>query len=107
MTPEQQALIEKVAEAICEASGGEWHTGTHSVYSGPNFELEEHDRDSLNNGWRFIAKAAIAVVIEEAARVANSLPTEYDNDGASMHVENITCARCAAAIRALKKTEHD
>jgi hypothetical protein len=52
--------VEKVARAICEASGQQWREGTYEVASGPNFEMEDHPLDPFNNHWRHKARAAIA-----------------------------------------------
>jgi hypothetical protein len=55
--------IERVAKALCEASGAEWRTGTYPIASGPNFEWEDHDADRLNNHWRYKARAAIEAFV--------------------------------------------
>lgn len=57
-------IIERVAKAICEAYGHEWRTGTYPAMTGQNFEMEDHDADRLNNGWRHIARAAIEAMRE-------------------------------------------
>src|SRR5207342_1754357 len=64
-TPIQPDLIERVAKAICEASGEMWRTGTYEVMSGRDFTMEDHPLDPFNNHWRGKAKAAL-----EAADIA-------------------------------------
>lgn len=54
--------VERVARAICEASGEAWREGTYEVHSGSNFEVEEHSLDPFNNHWRHKARAAIAAL---------------------------------------------
>lgn len=58
----KEEVVERVAKAICEASGNTWRTGTFPIRSGPNFEWEDHDADDYNNHWRFKAEAAIAAM---------------------------------------------
>ncbi|MHC1549447.1 hypothetical protein [Phyllobacterium sp. K27] len=45
-----QDLIEKVARAICENSGGTWRKGEYPIASGENFEVEHHDLDKFITG---------------------------------------------------------
>jgi len=49
---------------------------------------------------RKLSAAAIRVLLEEAAKVANAFPATYQ-DGVSLHAENMTCARIAAALRSM------
>lgn len=57
-----QSELERVARAICEASGEAWREGTMEFATGPNFEMEEHSADPLNNHWRHVARAAIEAI---------------------------------------------
>jgi hypothetical protein len=60
--PLSESVVERVARAICAASGETWRTGTYEVASGRNFEVEDHLLDPFNNHWRHKARAAIAAI---------------------------------------------
>jgi hypothetical protein len=78
LTPEQEALREKVARELAK-------------------NIEEED---LWKFYRRTADAAIAVVLKEAARVAKGYPDTY-NDPVSAHAELMTCVRIGNAILSL------
>lgn len=63
-TPKEDdaALVERVARAICKASGDTWKTGTYEVMDGPNWSMQPHPLDPFNNHWRAKADAAIAAI---------------------------------------------
>ncbi|SLK03679.1 hypothetical protein [Novosphingobium mathurense] len=53
-------LREKVARALCEASGGHWRTNDFLSEQGKQML----DLDALNNHWRYKADAAIRTVLD-------------------------------------------
>ena len=75
-----EVLREKIARAICEASGEEWKVGTYEVMSGPNFEMEDHPLDPFNNHWRHKADAVLALIgpVMDGGRECFGLLDEMD-----------------------------
>lgn len=70
-----KALIEKVAQAICENSGGTWRKGEYPIASGKNFEVEHHDLDKFNNHWRYAATAALNAAYEALKEPSEEMVT--------------------------------
>lgn len=103
MTDPRDELVEKVAQEIHEGLGGSgWG---YSCYGGN----EDHH---LANELQSAAKAAIAVSLEEAAKVISEMPRTHTTvkmwDVMGMNAEvtltiNNGPAECAAAIRAMIK----
>ena len=94
MTPEQEALREKVARALCAAADDDWDRSFFSMVA---------SNDTPKTGqeaYRALADAVIAVVLKEAARVAKGYPDTY-NDPVSAHAELMTCVRIGNAILSL------
>lgn len=50
------------AKALCEASNETWREGTYEALTGPNFTMETHPLDPLNNHWRMKARAALSAI---------------------------------------------
>jgi hypothetical protein len=76
------ALLEKVARAICDATHWE------GCFDGITCERE-------CDKFRGYARAAIAVVLEEAAKTVDQMPLSHPGNAAE------TALECAAAIRAM------
>ena len=83
MTPDE--LVERVATAIARAYV--------SDVSGGHLCLE--DSEYHWSDWRVEARAAIAVVLGEAAKTVDQMPLSHPGNAAE------TALECAAAIRAM------
>ena len=88
MTPEQEALREKVAREFTGHIASTCCHRTGGINDDPKCEC------------RVLADAAIAVVLKEAAKVAKGYPDTY-NDPVSAHAELMTCVRIGNAILSL------
>ncbi len=68
-------LVEKVARAICTATGEQWREGAYPVASGPSFRTLEISADPLNNSHRHVARAAIAAMREAGWKGPDEIKT--------------------------------
>ena len=76
-------LVERVARRLCNTAGSNWNA--------ENFNQTDDgsDPEDQREYYRFLARAAIAVVLEEAAKVAGKWQQMYFEDE-KVHVSNIT-----------------
>ena len=88
-------LVERVARAIAEAYVADVSHG----------QLTLADSEYHWSDWRLEARAAIAVVLEEAAKVCISISTDAITKVGREHEPfmRATAEDCAAAIRAMVK----
>jgi hypothetical protein len=96
MTSDRAALREKVARAIAATQDEEWENP--ALFLADANDTAESGREA----YRDMADAAIAVVLEEAARVADDKTIGANTNDVFDAGWASACADIAAAIRGLK-----
>lgn len=99
-------LVERVARRICNTAGSNWNAENFNQTDDGSYPEDQREY------YRMLARAAIAVVLEEAARVADGYARTrtytrdlFDDGNLTTHTGHslVDPRKIAAAIRAMVK----